>query len=81
MYFVYIVECRGGSYYCGYTSNLKRRVKEHNKSTKGAWYTRWHRPVKLIYYEELETKSEAMKREYAIKQLKRKEKEELVKNN
>ncbi len=80
-YFVYIVECKGGSFYCGYTNNLERRIEEHNNSKKGAWYTRWHRPVRLIYYEEFETKSDAMKREYEIKQLERKEKEKLVKNN
>lgn len=77
-FFVYIVECKGGSFYCGYTNDLKRRVREHNKSSKGAWYTRWHRPVKLIYFEEFKTKSEAMKREYEIKKLSRKQKEKLV---
>lgn len=75
--YVYIVECKDGTFYTGWTTCLERRVEEHN-SGKGAKYTRGRGPVKMIYHEEFETKEEAMRREYAIKRLSRKEKEQLV---
>ena len=81
IYYVYIVECSNGTYYCGYTNNLDSRIHEHNYSKTGAKYTRSHRPVKLLYSEELESKSEAMKREIEIKKLNRKEKEILILSN
>ncbi|MGL6174116.1 MAG: GIY-YIG nuclease family protein [Cellulosilyticaceae bacterium] len=77
MYYTYILECGDKTYYTGYTTNVERRIKTHNQG-KGAKYTRCRLPVKLIYKEILETKSEAMKREYAIKQLSRKQKELLI---
>lgn len=77
-YFVYIVECKDGTYYCGYTTNLENRVREHNDSKTGAKYTKPRRPVKLIYSEQLDTKSQAMKREIEIKQMNRKGKEALI---
>ena len=76
-YFVYLVECRDRSYYCGYTDDLKKRIEAHN-SGKGAKYTQRRRPVRLVHREEFETRSLAMKREAQIKKLSRKEKEELV---
>lgn len=76
--YVYILECSDKTYYTGWTSDLERRVKTHN-SRKGAKYTRGRTPVKLVYFEELENKSLAMKREYEIKQLSRKEKIKLIK--
>lgn len=76
--YVYILECSDKTYYTGWTSNLEKRVKTHN-SRKGAKYTRGRTPVKLVYFEELESKSLAMKREYEIKQLSRKEKIKLIK--
>lgn len=75
--YVYIVECKDGSYYTGWTTQLEKRIKTHN-SGKGAKYTRAKRPVKLIYYEEYSNKIEAMKREYEIKQFTRKQKEKLI---
>ena len=66
--------------YTGWTNDLDKRIKAHN-SGKGAKYTKTRRPVKLVYYEEHETKNEAMSREYAIKHLTRKEKEILIKGN
>ena len=72
-----MVECADGTYYTGYTDDPEKRIKTHN-SGRGAKYTRSRLPVKLIYCEECESRSEAMRREYAIKQLSRKEKEELV---
>ena len=77
MNYTYILECKDGTYYTGWTNNLEKRVKEHNEG-KGAKYTKAKRPVVLVDYEEFATKEEAMKREYAIKQMKRKEKIELI---
>ena len=77
MYYTYILECADGTYYTGYTDDVKKREQVHN-SGKGAKYTRSRLPVKVIYTEEYETKSEAMKREAAIKALSRKKKEEIV---
>lgn len=77
MNYVYIVECKDGTLYTGWTTDLERRMKAHN-SGKGAKYTRSRLPVMLRYYESFETKQEAMRREYEIKQLTRKEKEKLI---
>ncbi|MFW6389548.1 MAG: GIY-YIG nuclease family protein [Halanaerobiales bacterium] len=78
MHYVYIVECADGTYYTGYTVNIKRRIQQHNKG-QGAKYTRGRLPVKLLYYEKYNTRSKAMKREYAVKQLKKQEKQKLIK--
>ncbi len=78
MFYVYIVECYDKSLYCGYTSNLVSRVEEHNTGKNGAKYTKTRRPVKLIYSEKLETKSQAMKREIQIKKLNRLQKLNLI---
>ncbi len=67
-YFVYLLECRDNSYYCGYTTDLEKRVETHNKGN-GAKYTSKRRPVRLIYSEEYATRTEAMRRELAIKKL------------
>ena len=75
--YTYILRCADGTYYCGWTKNLDRRLKAHNEG-KGAKYTRSRRPVALVYYEAFSTKEEAMRREYEIKQLPRKKKEELI---
>jgi len=76
-HFVYVVECSDGTYYTGYTTNVERRVAEHNEGV-GAKYTRGRRPVTLVHREAYETQSEAMQREHAIKQLRRDAKEQLV---
>ncbi len=76
---IYIVRCADSTYYTGYTTDLHRRLTEHNQG-KGARYTRGRLPVKLVYKEEYKTKSAAMKREYEIKQLTRKGKEEIINN-
>ena len=78
IYYVYIVITLDKSLYCGYTNNLEKRIFEHNNSSKGAKYTRTRRPVKLVYSEEYFSKSEAMKREYQIKQLTRQQKLDLI---
>ena len=75
--YTYILRCADGTYYCGWTNNLDRRLKAHNEG-KGAKYTRSRRPVALVYYEAFSTIEEAMRREYEIKQLPRKKKEELI---
>ena len=77
MYYVYILRCSGVSLYTGYTNDLKKREGVHNAG-KGAAYTRSRLPVKLVYSEAFETCSAAMKREWEIKQLSRKSKEELL---
>jgi len=77
MHYVYILECSDSSLYAGYTIDLDKRLKVHNQG-KGSKYTRVRLPVKLVYNEEFENKSDALKREYRIKQLTRKKKEELV---
>lgn len=77
MNYTYILECSDKSLYTGWTTDLKRRLAMHNQG-KGAKYTCSRRPVKLVYFEEFTTKEEAMKREYAIKQLSRQEKLKLI---
>lgn len=75
--FVYILLLKDNSYYIGYTNRLSKRIEMHN-SGKGAKRTKGRGPVKLVYYEIHPTKSDALKREYALKQLSRHEKEVLV---
>lgn len=77
MNYTYILKCRDGSLYTGWTNDLERRVREHNVG-KGAKYTKSRRPVSLVYFEIFDTKEEAMSREYAIKHLKRKDKLKLL---
>ena len=72
-----MLRCADGTFYTGWTTDPERRTKVHN-SGKGAKYTRARRPVELIYYEEFDDKIEAQRREWAIKQLTRAEKEELI---
>ncbi|MCK8817087.1 GIY-YIG nuclease family protein [Natroniella sulfidigena] len=77
-HYVYIVQCSDDTLYTGYTTDIKRRIKEHNQG-KGAKYTRGRSPVKVRYTEEYTTRSQAQKREYAIKQLTRQQKLKLIK--
>ena len=77
MNYTYMLQCGDGTYYTGWTNDLDRRLKAHNEG-KGGKYTRSRRPVRLVYYEEHETKQEAMRREWEIKQLTRAGKEELL---
>ena len=78
MHYTYIVECRDKTLYTGWTTDLEKRIRMHNEG-KGAKYTKSRAPVRLVYYEQYETKQEALKRAYAIKQLSRKEKLALIK--
>ena len=77
MNYTYILKCHDGTLYTGWTNDIEKRIKAHNEG-RGAKYTKCRRPVELVYYEEYETKEEAMKREYAIKHLRRREKEKLI---
>lgn len=69
-HYFYVLSCRDESLYAGYTNNLDRRVRLHNEG-KGAKYTRGRGPVKLVFSKKYDTKSDAMKAEYAFKQLDR----------
>ena len=75
---VYIVECADRSFYTGITTDIQRRLTEHNSDKKGARYTRTRRPVKLVFEQSFKSRSTALKRESAIKQLSRKQKAELI---
>ena len=77
MNYAYLVRCSDNTFYAGWTNNIEKRIQSHNAGT-GAKYTRPRRPVQLAYLESFETKSEAMKREAALKKLSRKEKEALA---
>ena len=77
-HYAYIVECADGTYYCGYTNDLEKRIETHNRG-KGAKYTRPRLPGVLVYYEEFETKEEAMSREWHLKQLTHAQKQALIK--
>jgi len=76
-HYVYVVECSDGTVYTGYTTDVERRVEEHNDG-EGAKYTRGRTPVEVVHVEEYETRSDAMSREAEIKSLSRQEKDELV---
>lgn len=75
--YTYILKCADGSLYCGWTDNLEKRLSAHNAGTASK-YTRTRRPVELAYFEQFETKQEAMSREYHIKRLTREEKLKLI---
>ncbi|MBQ9030821.1 MAG: GIY-YIG nuclease family protein [Parasporobacterium sp.] len=77
MNYTYILRCGDGTYYTGWTNDLEKRVKAHNEGA-GARYTRSRLPVTLVYYELFETKQEAQSREWHIKRLSRREKEQLI---
>jgi putative endonuclease len=77
IHYIYVLECSDGTLYTGYTTDVQRRLEEHN-SGQGAKYTRGRRPVKLRHQEAFESRSLAQKREYQIKQLPRSQKEELI---
>ena len=79
MPFCYILHCADGSFYTGWTTDIERRVKQHNAG-RGAKYTQSRRPVKLVYAERLPTRSAAQKRELAIKRLPRARKFVLIRD-
>jgi len=75
---VYILECADGTLYTGITTDIERRINEHNSSALGARYTRSRRPVALHYHENANSRSAALKREIEIKKLSRKAKRSLT---
>jgi predicted GIY-YIG superfamily endonuclease len=75
---VYFLQCNDGSFYSGITNDLNRRLIQHREG-RAARYTRSRRPVKIVYHEPCASRSEALKRESAVKALSRKEKEKLIK--
>ena len=77
MNYVYLLRCADGSLYCGWTTDLERRLMVHN-SGKGAKYTRSRLPVELVYWESFEDRTQALSREWHIKRLTREEKLQLV---
>ena len=78
MYYIYVLECADKTLYVGSTNNIEKRLHTHNNSKTGAHYTKIRRPVVLKYSESFENKSEALKRECAIKKLKRIDKLKLL---
>lgn len=77
VHYAYVLRCSDGTFYTGYTTDVERRVREHDAGD-GAKYTRGRTPVELVHVEQFDTKSAAMSREYEIKQLSRARKERLV---
>ena len=75
--YVYILKCADGTLYTGWTNDLEKRLRAHNEG-RGAKYTRGRLPAELVYYEAFEERSEAMGREWAIKQLTREQKLQLI---
>ena len=77
MHYTYLLRCADGTLYGGYTTDLQKRLDTHN-SGKGAKYTRSRLPVKLVYWEECETKEQAMSREWHLKHMTREKKLDLI---
>lgn len=77
MCWVYLVRCSDGTLYCGATTDLKKRIDTHN-SGKGAKYTKNRLPVELVWSEEFDSYSEALRKEYRVKRLNKLQKESLI---
>ena len=76
---IYLLECGDKTLYCGITNDIKNRLKQHNGETKGgAKYTRSRQPLKLVYQEEVSSRSEALKREIVIKKMSKSAKTSLI---
>ena len=78
IWYLYIVECSDGTLYTGSTTDVDRRLREHNNSSRGAKYTKTRRPVKLVYSEVYENRSLAQKAEYKFKKLTRAQKDNII---
>ena len=80
MYFFYILRCADNSLYCGQTNNLEKRISEHNSGkARSAKYTRFRRPVTLVYFEKHPTLNSTMRREVEVKSWTKARKETLIK--
>ena len=77
-WYTYVVRCRDSTLYTGVTTDIDRRLIEHNKTKQGAKYTKKRRPVELVYWSVHENRSEAQREEYRIKRLSKLEKEQLI---
>lgn len=77
-YVVYLLKCADGTFYTGVTTDMARRLVEHNEGVKGAKYTKARRPVTVAYQETAASRSEAQKREYVLRHLSRVEKQQLA---
>ena len=77
-YVVYLLKCADGTFYTGVTTDMARRLVEHNEGVKGAKYTKARRPVTVAYQETAASRSEAQKREYVLRHLSRVEKQRLA---
>lgn len=80
-WFVYIVKCSDDTLYTGITTNVEKRVAAHNHPSKGAKYTRYRQPVKILWQSGIYTKSEALKEEYRIKKFSKKKKLDYISKN
>jgi putative endonuclease len=80
-WYTYVVRCRDSTLYTGVTTDISRRLSEHNASIRGAKYTKKRRPVKLVYWSEHQNRSAAQREEYRIKRLSKQEKERLIVTN
>ena len=76
---MYVLLTEKNTYYCGYTDDVKKRFEKH-KQGLGAKYTKAFKPVKIVYVEKFDTKSEAMKAEKKFKKLSKTKKEEIIKS-
>lgn len=80
-FLVYILKCSDATLYVGSTTDMEKRLHEHNNLKAGAHYTKIRRPVKLVYSEECDSYAEVRKREGELKRLTRKQKLDLIKHN
>jgi putative endonuclease len=80
-YYTYVLECADKTLYVGYTTDIEKRLVAHNTLKTGAHYTKIRRPVQLVYSEEFNTLSEALKREHEIKSWSRQKKIDLIQKN
>jgi putative endonuclease len=81
VWFLYVVRCSDGTLYTGVTTDIGRRLHEHNNTSKGAKYTRPRRPVRLVYRIDFKDRSLAQKAEYKFKKLTRIQKEKTINEN
>jgi putative endonuclease len=78
IWYLYVVRCSDDTLYTGITTDLKRRLNEHNTSNRGAKYTKTRRPTNLVYYELYQSRSNAQKAEHKFKKLTRTQKEKII---
>ena len=78
IWYLYVVRCGDDTLYTGITTDLARRLNEHNTSKRGAKYTKTRRPINLVYYELYQSRSNAQKAEHKFKKLTREQKEKII---